>query len=58
MRKLSASVLLLFLLLSASAAHAATAEAHLPFIEDDCAKALSEATQRKLPVFVDVWAPW
>jgi len=30
----------------------------LPFIEDDYAKALSEARQRNLPLFVEVSAPW
>jgi hypothetical protein len=30
----------------------------LPFIEDDYGKALSEAREKKLPLFVDVWTPW
>ena len=30
----------------------------LPFIEDDYPRALAEAKQRGLPLFVDVWAPW
>lgn len=30
----------------------------LPFIDDDYAKALSEAKQRNLPLFVEVSAPW
>jgi hypothetical protein len=30
----------------------------LPFIEDDYSRALSEARSRKLPLFVDAWAPW
>lgn len=30
----------------------------LPFIEDDYGRAISEARQKKLPVFIDVWAPW
>ena len=30
----------------------------LPFIADDVARARAEATRRKLPIFVDVWAPW
>jgi len=42
-------------LLSAGVAHATTG---LPFIENDYARARAEATQRKLPIFVDVWAPW
>jgi len=34
------------------------AKGRLPFIEDDSSRALSEANRRKLPVFVEVWAPW
>jgi hypothetical protein len=30
----------------------------LPFIEDDYARAVREATKNKLPIFVDAWAPW
>ena len=30
----------------------------LPFINDDFQKALAQAKQRNLPLFVDVWAPW
>lgn len=30
----------------------------LPFIEDDYTRAVTEAKARKLPLFVDVWAPW
>jgi len=30
----------------------------LPFIEDDYPKALALARARKLPLFVDAWAPW
>jgi thioredoxin-like negative regulator of GroEL len=30
----------------------------LPFIADDYPRALAEARARKLPLFVDVWAPW
>jgi hypothetical protein len=32
--------------------------APLAFIEDDWARAQSEAKQRKKPIFVDAWAPW
>ena len=35
-----------------------TYAANLPWIEDDYPKALAEAKQRKLPMFVEVWAPW
>jgi hypothetical protein len=30
----------------------------LPFIEDDYDKALSLARQKKVPIFVEAWAPW
>jgi hypothetical protein len=30
----------------------------LPWIADDYPKALAEARARKLPLFVDSWAPW
>jgi len=30
----------------------------LPFVADDYARALSEAKARKLPIFVECWAPW
>jgi hypothetical protein len=30
----------------------------LPFIADDYARAVREATKNKLPIFVDAWAPW
>jgi hypothetical protein len=30
----------------------------LPFIEDDYPKALAEARSKKLPIFVEAWAPW
>jgi tetratricopeptide (TPR) repeat protein len=37
---------------------AASEAAKLTFIEDDYERARSEATQRKVPIFVDVWASW
>ncbi|NOT33482.1 MAG: DUF255 domain-containing protein [Candidatus Eisenbacteria bacterium] len=37
--------------------HGALAAA-VPFIDDDLARALSLAKQRKAPVFVEAWAPW
>jgi tetratricopeptide (TPR) repeat protein len=49
---------------AASCAHAPEApaaaheEAVLPFIEDDYARALSEAKTKGLPLFIDAWAPW
>ena len=30
----------------------------LPFIEDDYPRALAEARSRKLPLFIEAWAPW
>ena len=52
-RAMPASILLLVL----AAPHVATANP-LRFIADDYPGALAEARQRKLPVFVEVWAPW
>jgi hypothetical protein len=30
----------------------------VPFIEDDFGRALAVAKSRKLPVFIEGWAPW
>ena len=30
----------------------------LPFIADDYTRALAEARARKVPIFVESWAPW
>ena len=30
----------------------------LPFIEDDYPRALAEARERQVPLFVEAWAPW
>jgi hypothetical protein len=30
----------------------------VPFIEDDFGRALALAKSRKLPVFIEGWAPW
>ena len=35
-----------------------SAAAGLPFMQDNYPAALSEAKQRQLPIFVEVWAPW
>ena len=48
--------LLLVVLLGACAP--AFAAARLPFIEDDYGRALAEARARKLPLFIEAWAPW
>jgi hypothetical protein len=39
-------------------AAAAREGAPLPFIDDDYARAVSEAKAKGLPLFVDTWAPW
>jgi len=31
---------------------------HLPWIEDDYGKALAQAKAQRVPLFVEVWAPW
>ncbi len=49
--------LLAVLLLLAGSAAAATQRA-LPFIDDDYARALANARQRHVPLFVEAWAPW
>ena len=30
----------------------------LPFIQDDYPRALAEARARKVPIFIEAWAPW
>ncbi len=49
---------LALLSVSSVAAAAETPNSSLPFIEDDYGRAVAEAKQRKLPIFVDAWAPW
>ena len=60
---------LLFALLRASApATAATTHAPapratafhpvVPFIQDDYTRAVAEARARKVPLFIEAWAPW
>ena len=51
------SILILLSALAPSAV-ASAMPGPLPFIADDVARARSEATRRRLPIFVDVWAPW
>jgi hypothetical protein len=36
----------------------ATSATALPIIQDDYAKARAEAQRRRLPLFIEVWAPW
>jgi len=45
-------------LLGAEKTTANRAPLALPFIEDDYPKALSEARSKKVPIFVENWAPW
>ena len=42
----------------APAAVPAPAAAALPFIADDWPRALAEAKRRRVPIFVEAWAPW
>jgi hypothetical protein len=37
---------------------ATTPKSALPFISDDYARALAEARARKIPLFIESWAPW
>ena len=46
------------LFLMSAGATFATPTNGLPFINDNYTKALTEAKQGKLPVFVECWAPW
>jgi len=41
-----------------AATPAAPARSSLPWIEDDFGRALAEAKSKKLPIFVEAWAPW
>jgi len=36
----------------------AVARPRLPMINDNYDKAVAEAKQRHVPLFIDVWAPW
>lgn len=47
-----------FVVLTLTAAAAFASKSVLPFITDDYAAALAEARAKKLPIFVDIWAPW
>jgi hypothetical protein len=44
--------------LIAAAAPPALAAGPLPFVSDDWPAALAAAKARRLPLFVDSWAPW
>lgn len=49
-------------LVGATAAFGADApggpRAALPFTEDDYPRAMKQAQSKKLPIFVEAWAPW
>lgn len=49
---------LLWVMLALAAAPAIANAKSLPFIQDDFATARSRALGRKLPIFVECWAPW
>jgi len=49
---------LVFVPAIAGAPSAATRPHVLPFIADDYPKALAQARARKLPIFIESWAPW
>ena len=58
-RRLRSIPLALWLVSAALAAGpAASTHSALPFIDDDYEKALSLARQKKVPIFVEAWAPW
>ena len=52
------SSLFLALVLGTLAAAPAPHKAAVPFIADDYGKALQEARARKVPIFIEAWAPW
>ncbi len=65
LRRITLSLLLALPLLAHAApankpkpAKAAAWKPAVPFIEDDFGRALALAKERKLPVFIEGWAPW
>jgi hypothetical protein len=46
------------LLVSALASPATVAADRIAFVADDYPRALAEAKAKKVPLFVEVWAPW
>jgi len=60
MRRLRPAPLLLALAASAAlgTTPAPAPKLVLPFIADDYSRALAEARSRKLPLFIESWAPW
>ena len=43
---------------ASAAEKASAARMVVPFIQDDYAKALAEGRARKVPIFIEAWAPW
>ena len=41
-----------------ASAPTAPAKSVLPFITDNYNRALAQARARKLPIFIEAWAPW
>jgi len=39
-------------------ASVASAKEMVPFIEDDYVKAVAQAKVKRVPIFVEAWAPW
>jgi len=56
--RIAASLLLALAAGPALAAAPAGSRSVLPWIADDYAKALSQARARKVPIFIESWAPW
>lgn len=57
-RSLSLAFLLGACASSSPLKNGSTSTGSLPFIDDDYPRALAEARQRQLPLFVETWAPW
>ncbi len=58
MKQRFAAVFLALLLTCILNLPASAQKSSLPFIADNYAEALAQARQQKLPLFVEVWAPW
>jgi len=58
MTRTSRLLLLVLAAASLAAKPASPAKSSLPWIEDDYPRALAEAKSKKLPIFVEAWAPW
>ena len=56
--RIAAPMLLALAAAPALAALPAGSRSVLPWIADDYAGALSQARARKVPIFIESWAPW